>query len=154
MVNRDSRDGSRNGSAVRAPWHLWLVGSVCLLIGLGMLIGYLGTVFQTPILLAYVPPGTMDLVAKLPSWALAARATGILAAPTAALLLLARSRHAFSAFIVLLCALIIGTLGEELVNLPEAMQTTRTLAVKGATWAFIVGAVVYAHWMRLRHVLR
>lgn len=39
-------------------------------------------------------------------------------------------------------SVIVGTLGDKLVTLPDVMRTSHTMAVKGATRGFIMGAIV------------
>ena len=141
-------------TTVRTPWHLWLAASLSAAWFLFAAFGYVMTATENPAFLARFPPDLMHLLEVMPSWARAARTCGIWVGPIAAILLFLRSRHAFLAFVIVLCALVVGTLGEQWVGLPGTMKSASIFALKAVNWSLLIGMVVYTHWMRLKGVLR
>ena len=139
---------------VKTPWHLWLAAGLSAAWFLFAAFSYVMTELENPAFLECFPPELMHLLEIMPSWALAATTCGIWAGPIAAILLFLRSRHAFLAYLIVLCALVVGTLGEQWVGLPATMKSTSIFALKAVNWSLLIGMVVYTHWVRLRGVLR
>ena len=139
---------------VKAPLHFRIISSV-LLAWLALLVAaFVGTEVGSTWLLSKLPPETMPMVASLPWWARVARTFGFIAGMAGAILLFLRSRHAFLGFVGLLCALALGTLGEQIIGLPESLRSGHMLVAKFGNWILAIGTVCYAHWMRVTGVLR
>lgn len=139
---------------IKTPWHLWLAAGLSAAWTFFAAFGYVMTETENPAFIARFPPDLMHLLEIMPSWALGARTCGIWVGPVAAILLFLRSRHAFLAFVIVLCALVVGTLGEQWVGLPDTMRSTGIFVLKALSWSILIGMVAYTHWMRLRGVLR
>ncbi|MBT8341491.1 MAG: hypothetical protein HKP58_12065 [Desulfatitalea sp.] len=138
----------------KAPWHLWLAVGFSAAFTSFAAFGYVMTAIAHPAFIARFPPDLMHLLDSMPPWALAARTCGIWVGPIAVILLFLRSRHAFLAFVIVLAALVIGTLGEQWVGLPGTMRSTGIFSLKVMNWSILIAMVVYTHWMRLKRVLR
>ena len=138
----------------RPPWHLWFFASISALWFVFVAYGYVMTEIENPAFISRFPPDLMQLLETMPSWALAARTCGIWVGPVAALLLFIRSRHAFWAFLIVLSALSIGTLGEQWIGLPDTMKSQGMFALKGINWGLLITMVAYTHLMQSRGVLR
>ncbi len=130
-----------------------MVASLSLVLSLAIMFGYVMTEVRHPAFLARVPAGMMEMLDALPGWALAARACGIAASLAGAALLFMRSRHAYTAFLVIVLALAIGTSGEQSLALPDTMRSSGMIATKLANWGIALAFLTYAHWMRIRSVL-
>lgn len=135
------------------PWHLWVVGILSLLWnGFG---GFDYTMTQLR------DPGYFEMMAgqmgmtvaemnaffdSFPVWASALWATGVWASVLGSLLLLMRSRHAVTAFIVSLVAAALSFVYQMTLDLPEAMNTTSNRIMP----LVIVAAIVLQWWYARR----
>ena len=155
-------DGFERGADARTPWHFWLIAIVSLLWnGFG---GYDYTMTQMR------DPGYFAMMSEqmhmsvpemtaffdgFPVWASALWAIGVWASVLGSVLLLARSRHAVTAFIVSLIGAVLSFIYQMTIDLPPEMVDT----MMGKVMPFvIVGAIVlqwwYARRMRTAGVLR
>lgn len=92
---------------------------------------------------------------SFPLWVEAAWALGVWGALVGSLLLLARSRHAVTAFGVSLAGLATSTVYQYVLSAPpEDMQSGAMVAMNLAIWAVAIGLLLYAIRMRTRGVLR
>lgn len=117
-------------------------------------VGFVMTTIKNKTFLSHYPLEMLTMLATLPSWALAARACGAFTSVAAAILLMRRSRHAFSALVVVLSGLAVGTVREEVIGLPHSMTSGFMLIAKFSNWAVLIGLVYDAHWLRLKGILQ
>lgn len=96
-------------TTIKTPWHLWVVGVLSLLWNAMGAFDYTMTKFDAAKYLAEFPPDQQAYFQSFPVWANAGWALGVWGAVIGSLLLLARSRHAVTAFIVSLVGLAIST---------------------------------------------
>lgn len=82
------------------PWHLWVVGLVSLLWNAFGAYLYTMANLDEAEMLAQMPPEMQEYAANMPLWAHTGWAVGVWASLAGAALLLARSRHAVTAFVV------------------------------------------------------
>ena len=152
--SNEANDSIPGQDALSTPWHFRIVESVLLLWSIWAFVGFVMTTIKNKTYLSNFPPEMLTVLATLPSWALAARACGIFTSVAAAILLTRRSRHAFSALVVVLSCLAMGTIGEEIIGLPHSITSGFMLVAKFSNWAILIGLVCYTHWLRLKNILR
>ena len=100
-VALDVDDAPRTGLA---PWHFWAVTAVALLWnGFGAL-DYTMTQLRNPAWIGQIPPETLATIEAAPIWATAAWALGVWGSFAGAVLMVLRSRHAVTAFMISLIA--------------------------------------------------
>ena len=107
--------------AVKTPWHLWVVGAVSLLINAFPVADFTLTNMQNEFWLSPLTAAQRSFILGAPLWSDACWALGGFGAFLGSLLLLMRSRHAVTAFIVS----IIGLAGTTLYQHVLAGETTR-----------------------------
>ncbi len=133
-----------NGS-VKTPVHLWIVGALATLWnGFGAL-DYTMSQTRSPAWMAQMTEGQRAWLAAAPAWADASWAFGVWGGLAGSLLLLARSRHAVTAF----------TLFQFASPMPSGhMDGGAAIALHVAIWAAATALLLYALRMRARGVLR
>ncbi len=141
--------------SVRTPWHLWVVGVLAALWnGFGVL-DYTMTQTRNPTWMAQLTP---DQVAWLDNASMVAHgswAFGVWGGLAGSLLLLARSRHAVTVYVVSLLGLAVNTAYQLTAPMPSGhMDSTAALVLHAAIWAVAIALLVYAIRMRRRGVLR
>ena len=143
-----------NGSD-RTPMHLWIVGALATLWNAFGAFDYVMTQTRNEKYLAHFTDPQRAYFDTFPVWMEAAWAFGVWGGLLGALLLLARSRHAVTAFIVSLAGLALSTVYQYgLSPPPPDMMTGAMLGLNIAIWVAAVGLLVYAYRMRARGVLR
>ena len=140
----------------RAPWHLWVVGIVSLLWNL---IGATDFVLSTMRNQAWFdamqyPPEAVAYLAGFPGWAVAGWALGTLAAPVGSILLLARNRHAVTAFALSLLGIAVTTLYEAGATMPPELAAMQPVWFPIVLWSIATFLLIYAVSMRRKRVLR
>ncbi|HEX6375765.1 MAG TPA: hypothetical protein VFZ91_08585 [Allosphingosinicella sp.] len=137
------------------PVHLWIVaGLATLWNGLGCY-DYLMTQTRNEQYLANFTDPQRVYFDSFPIWMEAAWACGVWGGLAGSLLLLARSRHAATAFAVSLAGLAISTVYQYVLNAPPEDMTSGAMIVMNlAIWAAAIGLLAYALGMRKRGVLR
>lgn len=142
------------GSA-KAPLHLWVVGVLgTIWNGFGAF-DYLMTQTRNAAYLAGYTDPQRIYFESFPIWMEAVWALGVWGGLAGALLLLARSRHAVTAFAVSLAALAASTVYQYVLAAPpEEMTGGAMVAMNLALWAVAIGLLAYAVRMRKRGVLR
>jgi hypothetical protein len=142
------------GARTQAPWHLWVVGVVSLCWkGFGAY-DYLMTVTHDAKWLANVPPAAMAIVDAFPAWAVAAWAIGVWVSVLGSLLLLIRSRHAATAFLVSLLGAAVAYAYQATTGLPAAMGGASYWVMPAVIVLAIVLQWLYARRMAEAGVLR
>jgi peptidoglycan/LPS O-acetylase OafA/YrhL len=140
---------------VRTPVHLWIVGIVSALWNAMGAFDYLMTQTRNEAYLANFTDPQRVYFDTFPVWMEAAWACGVWGALIGSLLLLARSRHAVTAFAVSLAGLAVSTVYQYVLSSPPAdMQTSMMIGMNIAIWVIAIGLLVYAMRMRARSVLR
>jgi hypothetical protein len=135
-----------NGT-VKTPMHLWVVGVLAAVWnGFGAL-DYTMSQTRNPAWMAQMTEGQRAWLEAAPAWADAAWAFGVWGGLAGSLLLLARSRHAVTAFILSLAGLASP--------MPSGhMDGGAAIALHVAIWAAATALLLYALRMRGRGVLR
>jgi hypothetical protein len=142
-------------ASVKTPTHLWVVGGLSALWNAFGATDYTMTQTRNPAWLANFPPEMMEYISNFPAWAEAAWALGVWGALAGSLLLLARSRHAVTAFAVSLIGLIGTTIYQFAVSdLPPGLMNAGVIGMQILIWAIAIALFVYARRMRERGVLR
>ena len=161
MTEMVADPGTGMPEGTRTPWHFWLAGIVSLLWnGFGGY-DYTMTQLRDPAYFAQMS-GQMGMsVAEMnaffdtfPAWAIALWAIGVWGSVAGSILLLLRSRHAVTAFVVSLVGAVLSFVYQMTIDLPPAMDSTMNKVMP----LVIVGAIVlqwwYARRMRAAGVLR
>ena len=141
--------------AVRAPAHLWIVGGVSMLWNAFGAFNYFVTQTRNEAFLAQLSDEQRAFLENAPAWVDASWAFGVWGALAGSLLLLARSRHAVTAFIVSLAGLAVNSLYQLTLDTPSPhLDTGGQVALHLVIWAVAIGLLVYSFRMRSRGVLR
>ena len=142
------------GGRAQAPWHLWAVGIVSLLWNAFGAYDYLMTVTHNANWLASVPPAAMTIVDAFPVWAVAAWVIGVWVSLLGAVLLLIRSRHAGSAFLISLLGAVVSYAYQATTALPAEMGGAMYWIMPAVIVVAIVLQWLYARRMTEGGVLR
>ncbi len=141
--------------ATRTPVHLWIVGVVSLLWNAIGATDYTMTETRNPMWLAQMSAEQMAYIDSFPAWAIAFWALGVWGALAGSILLLARSRHAVTAFAISLGGAIVTSIWQHgLSNAPDSFRTTGALMFSVAIMGIAVALLFYARAMRAKGVLR
>ncbi|MDP4605004.1 MAG: hypothetical protein NWS68_02475 [Erythrobacter sp.] len=137
--------------AVKAPWHLWLIGVLTLLFNAMGVISYtmtkLGMLAE-----AGMTPDQIAFMDAYPAWAVALWALGVWGAFAGSVLVLLRSRFAVAAMLVATIGLIGTTVYNYiLIDVPADMEAP---ALDVAIWAVTLFLLFYARRMAAAGVLR
>lgn len=139
----------------RAPAHLWIVGAVSAMWNAFGALDYTMTQTRNPAWMAQMTAAQRAWLDAAPAWADASWALGVWGALAGSLLLLARSRHAVSAFIVSLAGLAVNTAFQFTSPMPTGhMDAGAEMGLHVAIWAVAIGLLFYALRMQKRGVLR
>lgn len=137
--------------AVKAPWHLWLIG------GLTLLFNAMGIISYTMTKLGMLADAgmTADQIAFMnayPAWASAFWALGVWGAFAGSVLLLLRSRFAVPAMVAATIGLVGTTVyNYGLIDVPAAMEAP---ALDIAIWAVTLFLLLYVRRMAAAGVLK
>ncbi|MDP8993561.1 MAG: hypothetical protein M3N07_01040 [Pseudomonadota bacterium] len=141
--------------SVGTPVHLWVVGVLSALWNGFGAFDYTMTQLRNPSWMAQMTPDQVAWIASAPLVAHASWAFGVWGALLGSLLLLARSRHAATAFALSLAGLAVNTVYQLTAPMPSGhMDSATMLAFHAAIWAVATALLVYALMMRRRGVLR
>ena len=147
-------DTIMNDSA-RTPVHLWIVGVLATVWNAFGCFDYVMTQTENAQYLAQFTDAQRDYFQSFPAWMEAFWAVGVWGALLGSLLLLIRSRHAVTAFILSLIGLLVGTVYQYgVADMPSDMMTPAMMGVSALIWVIAIGLLVYAMRMRRRGVLR
>ena len=139
----------------RTPVHLWIVGALATLWNAFGAFDYLMTQTRNEAYLKHFTDPQRVYFESFPVWMEAMWALGVWGGLLGALLLLMRSRHAVTAFLVSLAGLAAATVYQYVLSTPpEGMMTPAMIAMNVAIWAVAIGLLLYAMRMRRRGVLR
>jgi hypothetical protein len=135
--------------------HLWIVGALATLWNAFGCFDYLMTQTRNERYLAGFTDPQRVYFDSFPLWMEAAWAFGVWGALAGSLLLLARSRHAVTAFAVSLAGLAVSTVYQYGLSEPPPEMTKGPMLIMNLViWAVAIGLLVYAMRMRGRGVLR
>jgi hypothetical protein len=141
--------------STKSPVHLWIVGILSALWNAFGCYDYLMTQTGNAAYLAMSTPAYRAYSDSYPMWMDTAWAFGVWGALAGSLLLLARSRHAVTAFAVSLLGLAIGTTYQYVLSSPPPeMSSGMMVGMNLAIWAVAIALLVYALRMRRNGVLR
>lgn len=141
--------------SVRTPVHLWIVGLLSAAWNAFGALDYTMTQTGNAAWLAQMTPDQIAWLESAPMIAHASWAFGVWGALAGSLLLLARSRHAVTAFVVSLAGLAVNTIYQLTAPMPSGhMDSSAMLAFHALIWAVAIALLTYALWMRRRGVLR
>lgn len=146
-------------SLAKTPAHLWIVGVVSLLWNAIGASDYTLTKMNNDWYLREASGFTSEQIAyfqSFPLWANIGWALGIWGAIAGSMLLLARSRHAVTAFLVSLAGLAISTVYQFGTEWSEVMQLfgQGPMIFTAVIWLIAIGLFLYARAMAGKGVLR
>ena len=143
-------------NAVKTPWHLWVVGAVSLLINAFPVADFTLTNLQNEFWLSPLNDAQRSFILDAPLWSDVCWALGGFGAFVGSLLLLMRSRHAVTAFIVSIIGLAGSTLYQHILNGETTRQLFQNVAlfVTLTIWAIMLALLFYARAMKAKGVLR
>jgi hypothetical protein len=138
------------------PWHLWVVGLLSLL--WNCFGGYDYVMTQTGNLAYFQMMGMgqaeLDFFAGLPAWAVALWAIGVWGSVAGSILLLLRSRHAATAFMLSLLGAIASFVYQFTLPKPASLESGLPVAMNGVIIILIVAQWYYARRQAAAGVLR
>lgn len=141
--------------AMRAPWHLWVVGVLSLLWNAGGAFDYVMTKTHNAKYLAAFTPEQKAWFLGFPSWMQVAWAIGIWCAILGSLLLLLRSRFSVHVFALSLAGLIVATIYQYGIGtMPESLRTNGGMGFTAVLWIVAALLIWYAAGQRAKGVLR
>jgi len=145
-----------NATAARAqtPWHVWAVGMLSLCWNGFGAYDYLMSVSLNADYLKNYPPEMTDMIKSFPVWATSAWALGVWGSVVGSVLLLLRSRHATTAFLISAAAALLTFVYDFTLKLPPAMDTTMNKVIPLVILILIVAQWYYAKRMSDAGVLR
>lgn len=140
----------------KTPVHLWIVGVVSLLWNAVGAFDYTMTKMQNPEYLAAFTPEQQAWFATFPLWANIGWALGVWGSVLGSLLLLARSRHAVSAFAVSLVGLAISCIYQFGVHYGDLMRLFGMFPMifTAIIWVILIALYLYARKQAAAGVLR
>lgn len=140
----------------KTPVHLWIVGVVSLLWNAVGAFDYTMTKMQNPEYLAAFTPEQQAWFASFPLWANIGWALGVWGSVLGSLLLLARSRHAVSAFVVSLVGLAISCIYQFGLHYGDLMRLFGTFPMifTAIIWVILIALYLYARKQAAAGVLR
>lgn len=144
-------------SQTRAPWHLWVVGVLSLLWNAFGCYDYTMTKLDGANYMRDMGMGDEAIahMAQLPDWLTVFWALGVWGSLAGSVLLLLRSRHAVTAFVVSLVGLAVSQFYQWFsAPMPADMSTTPMIAMTVLIWAAVLFFIWYARKVRAQGILR
>ncbi len=142
--------------AVKTPWHLWVVGALSLLWNAFPVVDFTMTNMQSEAWLSQYNEAQRALVLGAPAWSNICWALGGFGSFLGSLLLLFRSRHALTAFLVSAVGLAGVTYYQLVANgaaFKEALGEV-PLYISITIWVILLALIFYARAMKAKGVLR
>lgn len=142
--------------AVKTPWHLWLVGGLSLLWNAFPAVDFTLTNMHSEFWLAQYTDAQKAFVLGAPAWSNICWALGGFGSLLGSILLLARSRHAVTAFLISA----VGLAGVTYYQLVQNGETLKRLLgdvplyVNITIWVILLALLFYARAMKAKGVLR
>lgn len=142
-------------NSAKTPAHLWIIGVLSLLWNGFGAFDYVMTQTRNQAYLAQFTDAQRAYFESFPALAVAAWACGVWGALAGSLLLLARSRHAVTAFAVSLAGLAVSSIYQYGLSTPPAdLVTGAMIGVNVVISIGATGLLVYAILMRRSGILR
>lgn len=138
----------------RPGWSFWVIAALSLAWNAFGCLDFTMTVTRNPAYLAQFPADVVNWLDSAPTWTLVPWALGVWGALAGSLLLLARSRHAVTAFAVSLLGLAVMQVWQLSAGLPASMLAPANIAMTAAIWIVAIALLWYATGLRVRKVLR
>ena len=142
--------------AVKTPWHLWVVGMVSLLWNAFGAFDYVMTKLRNAEYMAAFTPEQQEFFYGFPLWANVGWALGVWGSVLGSVLLLIRSKHAVTAFLLSLVGLAISSVyqfGMHYGDL-ERMFGTFPMIFTAVIWVIVIALFLYARAQVAKGVLR
>jgi hypothetical protein len=133
-------------TVTKAPTSFWIVSAISLLWNLFGSYDYTMTNLRDPAYLANFPPEMMPWIDTMPGWATSAWAIGVWGSVAGSVLLLLRSRHAITAFVVSLAGAVVSFGYQHSTDIPQVLDTGFNFVMT----AVIIGAIVFFWWYARR----
>ncbi|WP_447752092.1 hypothetical protein [Sphingopyxis fribergensis] len=140
----------------KTPWHLWVIGGLSLIWNAFPAVDFTLTNMQNAAWLSQYNEEQKAFVLATPAWSNICWALGGFGSLLGSILLLARSRHAVSAFLVSAVGLL-GVTYYQLVQNGDALKKLLgdvPLYVNITIWVILLALIFYARAMKARGVLR
>lgn len=142
-----------NGHA-KAPWHLWAVGLVTLIWN-----GYGASQWYMQVTRGASYWGNLTMqqvqyVQQQPVWVEVAFGVGVWTGVLGALMLLLRRKLAFNAFVASLIAVLVNMLYVQVLSDGRAILGSGTLVAGIAVVVVAAASIAYAHFVRVRGIIR
>ena len=131
------------GSPMRTPLHLWIVGLLSLLWNASSALDFVMAVTGNQSYLAMMTDAQRAYMSALPSWFVVAWAIGVWGAMAGSVLLLLRSRYAATAFLGSILGMIAASVYSYGLASPNAIEISGTVAI-----AFSVAIIAVAFALR------
>ncbi len=128
------------------PLSFWMIAVVSLLWNMFGAYDYTMTNLRDADYLSNFPPEMMPFLDAMPAWATTFWALGVWGSLAGSVLLLLRSRHAVSAFLVSLVGALVSFAHQYSSDMPDSLKTPGFLAMS----AMIIAAVVFFWWYARR----
>jgi hypothetical protein len=140
----------------KTPWHLWVVGGVSLIWNAFGAMDYVMTKMGNAEYLAGFSAEQQAWFADFPVWANIGWALGVWGSLLGSLLLLARSRHAVTAFLISAAGLAISCVYQFGMHYGDLMRMFGTFPMifTAIIWAILIALLVYARRQAAAGVLR
>ncbi|UKK84405.1 hypothetical protein L7H23_17820 [Sphingopyxis sp. BSN-002] len=142
--------------AVKTPWHLWVIGGLSLLWNAFPVVDFTLTNMHNEGWLSQYNEAQRALILGAPAWSNICWAIGGFGSFVGSLLLLFRSRHSITAFLISAAGLA-GTTWYQLVQNGDAFKKALgdvPLYVSITIWVILLALLFYARAMKARGVLR
>lgn len=142
--------------AVKTPWHLWVVGTFAVLVNAFPVVDFALTNLENEFWLSPLTPDQRSFILGAPLWADICWAVGGLGAFVGSVLLLLRSRHALTAYMVSIAALAGSTFYQHVLHGETTRQLFQNVAlfVTIGIWIILLALFFYARSMVAKGVLR
>ena len=140
----------------KTPWHLWVVGAVSLLWNAVGAFDYTMTKMKNADYLASFTPEQQAYFASVPIWANIGWALGVWGSVIGSALLLARSRHAVTAFLISMIGLALSCIYQFGMHYGDLarMFGSFPLIFTGIIWVILIALYLYARAQVAKGVLR
>lgn len=143
-------------TAVRTPWHLWVVGVVAILFNAIGVVDHSMTLAQGDAYMssAGMTPQQIAHYHQMPTWMRVDWAIGVWSALIGSVLILLRRRLAFPIFVLSLAAYLISLLYTYVLSHAGDMMGQRIAITSAVITAFLLFFIWYSRLMARRGVLR
>ncbi len=138
----------------RTPAHLWAIGVISLLWNSFGCYDYVMTMLRDPEVMAAMTPATIAYLDAMPSWLTTFWALGVWGSLAGSILLLARSRHAVTAFAVSLLGLAVSQGYQMMTDRPAEMNGTAMAIFTLVIWGALGFFLFYSRRMAAAGVLK